>query len=146
MKGIVCQTCGHVVLNGEAPDNCPVCMSPKDKFKEDEKAINEPKDADNLEELEKKHIPVLNFEEKCSIDEDDCSYLHVKIGEIVHPMEDDHSILFADVYVDNNFVSRVHLTPNLYPFFGLHLKTKSGKVSVVELCNKHGKWISEANL
>jgi len=133
MKGIVCGTCGYVALNGEAPDNCPVCMSPKDKFTEDEKAINEPKDADNLEELEKKHIPVVEV---------NGNTVNVKIGEIQHPMEDDHSILFVDFYVDKDFVARVHLTPKLNPAVSIELK-QTGKISVVELCNKHGKWIKE---
>ncbi len=133
MKGIVCGTCGHVVLKGEAPEKCPVCMSPKEQFKEDEKAINEPADAGNLTEAEKKHIPVVEV---------DGNKVNVKIGEIEHPMEAEHSILFIDVYADKEFAARVHLTPSLKPFVSVELK-QAGKISVVELCNVHGKWIKE---
>ena len=34
MKKFVCSVCGYVHEGNEAPDFCPVCKAPKDKFKE----------------------------------------------------------------------------------------------------------------
>lgn len=34
MKKFVCTVCGYIYEGAEAPDVCPVCKAPKDKFKE----------------------------------------------------------------------------------------------------------------
>ncbi len=34
MKKFVCSVCGYVYEGAEAPEQCPVCKAPKDKFKE----------------------------------------------------------------------------------------------------------------
>ena len=34
MKKFVCQVCGYVYEGTEAPEQCPVCKAPKEKFKE----------------------------------------------------------------------------------------------------------------
>ena len=34
MKKFVCSVCGYVFEGPEAPDFCPVCKAPKEKFKE----------------------------------------------------------------------------------------------------------------
>ena len=34
MKKFVCSVCGYVHVGNEAPDFCPVCKAPKEKFKE----------------------------------------------------------------------------------------------------------------
>ena len=34
MKKFVCQVCGYVHTGDEAPEQCPVCKAPKEKFKE----------------------------------------------------------------------------------------------------------------
>ena len=34
MKKFVCQVCGYVYTGDEAPEQCPVCKAPKEKFKE----------------------------------------------------------------------------------------------------------------
>ena len=73
--------------------------------------------------------------------------MHVKMGQIQHPMNLEHYIQHIDFYIDNDFISRVILTPDkLNPAAALHLKAKSGKLSVIELCNLHGAWIKEEDL
>lgn len=135
MKGFVCKVCGFISINGSAPDACPVCHAPKESFEEKEDAIKTPADANNLTDLEKKHVPVITHP------------LHVKIGEIQHPMVKEHYITHIDFYIDKEFISRVILTPDrLNPAAALHLKVKSGRLSVIELCNIHGAWIKEADL
>ena len=140
MKGFVCGTCGYVAFD-EAPDKCPVCMSPKDVFKESD-AIQT---AEN-EGPKEKHVPVINVVKKCGLVGEGCTDVHVKIGETLHPMEQEHYIVFADFYVDKKWVCRVHLSPDCNPAASAHIKPSSGKLTVVELCNKHGYWMNETDL
>ncbi|GAF95657.1 unnamed protein product, partial [marine sediment metagenome] len=98
-------------------------------------------------ELEKKHIPVITIIKKCGLIPEGCQDVHVKMGQIQHPMEEKHYISHIDFYIDSEFISRVILTPkNLNPAAALHLKATAGKLSVIELCNLHGAWIKEENL
>jgi len=147
MKGFVCSVCGFISINGSAPDVCPVCGSPKKVFQEKDDAIKTPSDPKNLSELEKKHIPQIIVVKKCGLIPQGCQDVHVKIGEIQHPMTPEHSIKHIDFYIDNEFISRVILTPEkLNPAAALHLKAQSGKLTVVEFCNLHGYWINETQL
>ena len=147
MKGFVCKVCGFISINGSAPDRCPVCGAPKTAFEEKQDAIKTPKDVNNLTELEKKHIPVITLVKKCGLIPEGCQDVHVKMGEIQHPMQPEHYIIHIDFYIDNEFISRVILTPDkLNPAAALHLKAATGKLSVIELCNLHGAWIKEVNL
>lgn len=144
MKGFVCKVCGFISINGKAPENCPECHAPKTAFEEKEDAIKTPKDADNLTELEKKHIPVIKVVKTCGLIPEGCQDVHVKVGEIQHPMQAEHFIMHIDFYIGNEFISRVILTPDkVNPAAALHLKAKNGKLQVVELCNLHGAWIKE---
>ena len=146
MKGYVCKICGFISINGSAPDKCPVCGAPKTAFEEKD-AIKTPKDVNNLTELEKKHIPVVKIAKTCGLIPEGCQDVHVKMGEIQHPMQPEHYIIHIDFYIDKEFISRIILTPDkLNPAGALHLKAKTGKLSVIELCNLHGAWIKEVDL
>lgn len=147
MKGFICKVCGFVSIDGGAPDKCPVCGSPKTAFQEKEDAIKTPKDPNNLTELEKKHIPVITVVKKCGLIPEGCQDVHVKMGEIQHPMQPEHYIVYIDFYIDKKFIARVHMTPEkLNPAAALHLKAQGGKLSVIEFCNLHGYWIKETDL
>jgi len=147
MKGFVCKICGFIAIDGAAPDNCPVCNAPKTAFQEKEDAIKTPQDAGNLTELEKKHIPVITVVKTCGLIPEGCHDVHVKLGEIQHPMQDDHYIMHIDFYIDKKFIARTHLTPaKLNPAAALHLKSGEGKLTAVALCNLHGAWINEQDL
>ncbi|MFC1666503.1 desulfoferrodoxin family protein [Candidatus Omnitrophota bacterium] len=147
MKGFVCKVCGYISINGSAPENCPVCHAPKTSFDKKEDAIKTPADAKNLNESERKHTPVITVVKKCGLIPEGCQDAHVKVGEIQHPMQAEHNILHIDFYIDNEFISRVILTPGkLNPAAALHLKAKGGKLTAIELCNLHGAWISEEAL
>lgn len=146
MKKYVCQVCGFVSLNEGAPDKCPVCGVPKDQFEEKEDAIKLPEDSDNLTELEKKHIPQITVNRQCGLLEG-CVDVHVRMGEIIHPMLPEHFITAVDFYLDDQLISRLLLKPEkLNPAGCLHLKVNSGKIKVVSHCNLHGNWISEKDL
>jgi len=147
MKGYVCKVCGFISIDGSAPDKCPVCGAPKTSFEEREDAIKTPKDVNNLTELEKKHVPVITLVKKCGLIPEGCQDVHVRMGQIQHPMQPEHYIVHIDFYIDKKFISRVILTPDkLNPAAALHLKATSGKLTVIELCNIHGAWTQETNL
>ena len=147
MKGFVCGVCGYIPLSGEVPEKCPVCMAPKKVFQEKDDAIKEPsKDTEKLES-NKKHIPVIKIEKKCGLIPDGCTDAHIKVGEIIHPMTKEHSILYVDVYLDKEFLTRMHFVPEkLNPAACIHLKVNSGKISVIECCNLHGSWLGEQDI
>jgi len=146
MKTYVCKVCGYRSINGRAPEKCPVCGAPKSSFEEKNDAIKAPADPKNLTELEKKHIPVILVLKKCGLIEG-CTDVHVKMGEILHPMEAKHFITHIDFYLDKEFLSRIILTPEkLNPAGALHLKANKGTLTAVELCNIHGAWMKEVTL
>ncbi len=144
MKGIVCKVCGYIAINGRAPEKCPVCGAPAASFKEDLNAIKTAQDEVTLSE---KHTPVITIVKKCGLIPEGCQDVHVKVGEVQHPMLPEHYITLIDFYLDKEFLARVHLTPlKLNPAAALHLKAKSGKLSAIEHCNLHGAWIKETDL
>jgi superoxide reductase len=147
MKGFVCKVCGFISIDGGAPDKCPVCSAPRTSFEEKQDAIKTPGDVNSLTELEKKHVPVIIIEKKCGLIPGSCQDVHVKMGEVQHPMQPEHYIMHVDFYIDKKFISRVMLTPDsLNPAAAIHMKTMGGRLSVIELCNIHGAWIKEIDL
>ena len=147
MKGFVCKVCKYISIDGSAPDNCPVCGSPKTAFEENQEAIKTAKDKGNMNESEKKHTPTITVVKKCGLIPQGCQDVHVRMGQTQHPMAQEHSIVHIDFYIDNEFISRVILTPDkLNPAAALHLKAQGGKLTVIELCNLHGAWINQADL
>ncbi len=146
MKTFVCKVCGHVEF-GEAPMNCPVCGVPKQNFEEKPDIIHKPGEAETQGESERKHIPSIVVVKTCGLIPQGCMDVHVKVGEIEHPMLKEHYIIFIDFYLDKKYLSRVYLTPErLHPAAALHLKANVGVLTAVEHCNVHGYWMSEANL
>jgi superoxide reductase len=143
MNGLICGTCNYAALGEEAPEKCPVCGSPKTVFVLKENVLKTA--ADEADKVEK-HSPVIVVNKQCGLIEG-CVDVHVKVGEVLHPMEKEHFIVFIDCYLNNEFVSRVHLTPgSLNPAAGLHLKESSGNFTAIEFCNLHGHWITEKEL
>jgi len=143
MDTFVCGKCGFIAF-GSAPEICPVCGAKKEAFALDNTAIKRPADAKNLNELEKKHIPQIKIIRACGLVGRGCVDANIKIGEVLHPMETKHYIMYMDIYLDKDFIARYHLTPEkLNPALGIHLKADSGKLLILENCNLHGRWITE---
>jgi superoxide reductase len=146
MDIFVCGKCGYIAFK-EAPDRCPVCGAPKQAFELDPSAIKKPVDPKNLNDLEKKHIPVIEIRKQCGLVGLGCVDANIKIGQILHVMEEKHYIMYIDLYLDYNFIARYHLSPEkLKPALGIHLKTNAGKLLVLENCNLHGRWIAETDI
>lgn len=146
MKILVCETCGHIEFN-EAPEKCLVCRSPREAFQENSEAIEKP-GVEGRAETDDKHIPKIVVNRECGlIPGGGCLDVHVKVGEVEHPMLEAHFIRYIDYYLDYRFISRIWLSPEVcHPAAALHLKADSGTVTVIENCNKHGNWMSETTL
>ena len=140
MNGFICGTCGYIAFD-EAPEKCPLCGSPKSVFKEQD-IIKTAED----EGPKEKHVPIIKVVKKCGLVGKGCTDVHVRIGDILHPMEPAHFIVFVDFYVDRKVVSRVRLTADSNPAASAHIKAGSGKLTVMEFCNIHGYWVNEADL
>jgi superoxide reductase len=145
MNTFVCGKCGYIAF-GEAPESCPVCGAKKQAFELDPTAIKKPADPNNLNELEKKHIPVIEIKKQCGLVGPGCVDANIKIGQILHPAEENHHIMYIDLYLDYNFIARYHLTAALNPVLGIHLKGTSSKLVALENCNLHGRWTAEAQI
>jgi len=147
MKVFTCSKCGHIEFN-QPPDKCLVCGAPSSAFAENPTAIKQPANPQQLTEGEKKHIPKIVVVKECGlIPGGECTDVHVRVGEIEHVMEEKHYIRYLDYYLDHRFISRIWLSPVVcHPAAALHLKAPAGIVTVIENCNVHGNWMSEANI
>ena len=77
-----------------------------------------------------KHLPVVEVGEK----------IVVRVGEVKHPMEENHYIEWIELITENK-VYRKYLKPGDEPEAEFEVVT--GKFSVREYCNVHGLWIKE---
>ena len=83
--------------------------------------------ANTVDASQEKHVPVYEVVE----DE-----IVVKVGEIEHPMEKDHYIMWI-AQVSDNKTTRIRL----YPEQGTEVRFKYiPKSTVYAYCNKHGLW------
>ena len=136
MDIFVCGVCGHISFNS-APDNCPVCYAPKEKFTQNNTVFKD--SAEKSPEGAIKHNPNLSVKSTCEMfPEQGCKLVSARIGETIHPMEEKHFIQFVDFYVDYKFVKRAMMTPDLFAGAAAHLNGDGSKVSCVEKCNLHG--------
>ncbi len=147
MKAFVCQVCKHIAFD-EAPVDCPVCESAIENFEKDEQAIKTPADPESLTEIEKMHMPVVKISRNCSGDDDnDCTSLIIKVGEIEHAMDNEHLIDFVDLYINKKYFSRLTFTAKkIHPAALFYLAFNSGTLSVIASCNTHGSWRTKIKL
>jgi superoxide reductase len=145
MDTYVCGKCGYVAF-GEAPEKCPVCAAPRKAFELDPGALKQPADAKNQNDLEKKHIPAIEIKRQCALTGLACVDAQIKIGQVLHVMEEKHWIVYIDLYLNYKFIGRYHLSPELNPALVIHLKALSGELVVLENCNLHGRWIAKVDI
>ncbi|MBD3345418.1 MAG: hypothetical protein GF401_10190 [Chitinivibrionales bacterium] len=142
MSIFTCAVCGHVEFDS-SPESCPVCAAAK--FEQNDKLFEE--SMEQSKEGAAKHIPGITVNKDCKlVPGAGCIDVLVMVGEVVHPMEEAHHIMYVDCYVDNKYVSRQMLTPGVYPGSLFHIKQAGSKVKIVERCNKHGFWMAEADI
>jgi superoxide reductase len=138
----VCAVCGHIEF-GAAPDRCPVCFAPKERFQQNDNVFADAEAKSG--EGAAKHTPVINVVKECGlIPEQSCTDVLLRVGKVLHPSEPAHFISWIDGYVDDRYVARVMLTPGVNPAACFHLKQESSRFRVVVFCNIHGHWRAEA--
>lgn len=144
MGYFLCTICGHIEF-GSAPDKCPICEAPKEKFERKDNIFTESKE--KSPEGGNKHSPVISMENNPKIWEGaEYKTVAVKIGEVPHPMEEKHFITFIDIYTDDKWIKRIQLSPEVFATAAAHVKGAFKKITVVEHCNLHGWWMSEKNV
>ena len=113
----ICETCGNVIglIDGNS-DRIACCGKPMQ--------LIIPNTVDASKE---KHLPYLI---------NDGEDLIVKIGEIEHPMEEEHYISWV-AQVTESETTRIRLKPNEKP--EVRFKNIKGAI-IYAYCNKHGLW------
>ncbi|MFQ6067430.1 MAG: class II SORL domain-containing protein [bacterium] len=103
--------------------------------------VNRPEDPDNMTDLEKKHLSVIDAPDKVNAGE--TVQVSVEVGKLLaHPNEPAHHIEFIDLYEDDVYLARVDLTGgkvNPKVTFEVMLK-KGGRLRAFSSCNLHGVW------
>jgi len=146
MKTYLCTLCHHLALD-DAPKRCPVCDATSENLEERAGILKTAGDGEVGGEAEKKHVPMITVVKACGLIPEGCTDVHVKVGEVQHPMVQEHYITTIDFYLDKKYLARVELTPEgCNPAAALHLKASSGTLQAIEHCNKHGWWFAEKAL
>ena len=112
-----CPICGNVieVVNGDI--NRVKCCN-----KELELLV-----ANTTDGALEKHVPVYEI---------DNNEIIIKVGEVIHPMEEKHYIMWINLVTDNKVI-RVSLKPGDEPIIRLPYIKDS---IIYEYCNLHGLW------
>ncbi len=113
-----CETCGNIVEvlhPGEVDMKC--CGSMMKHFKEN-----------TVDAAKEKHVPVL---------EKTPDGVKVKVGEVAHPMADDHYIEWIEIIADGK-TYRQFLNPGDTP--EAEFKIDADQVTARAYCNLHGLW------
>lgn len=84
-----------------------------------------------------KHVPAV-----CKED----GKLKVQIGEVKHPMVDEHFITNVWVEYEDGTTDKKSLEPGMDPVVVFDVEGKNGKATVYEYCNLHGLWKKEIDL
>ena len=106
--------------------------------------VNKPKDAKNLVDLEKKHLPVIEAPDK--VGRNEVFKVAVRVGGIdgvEHPNEPAHSIEWLELYCGDTFLGRSQFSGGTsYPVatFTVKLSHTHGPLKAWARCNLHGLW------
>lgn len=122
MKFYKCTHCGQVLYTVVDAPVTPQCCG--------EKMIELV--ANTTEAATEKHLPALSV---------DGGKLVVKVGEVSHPMAEEHSIQFIALDRGNGCVTFKYLKPGEEP--QATFCVPSGDATVYEYCNLHGLWKAE---
>ena len=85
-----------------------------------------------MTDFEKKHTPILEISSGKVI---------VRVGEITHPMEEEHYIQYIELFKDGESIEKKELKPGDEPKAEFE-NVLLGNLKAQELCNLHGLWES----
>ncbi|MBD3272190.1 MAG: superoxide reductase [Elusimicrobia bacterium] len=104
--------------------------------------VNEPKDRNTMNDLEKKHVPVISAPE--TVKKNEPFDIRVEVGKLEpHPNEPSHFIEWVELYCGDTFLGRAHFSGGAsFPkaVFSVKLSHAHGPLKVWEKCNIHGLW------
>ncbi len=110
--------------------------------------VNVPKDANNLAELEQKHLPVISAPEK--VKRGDTFSVTIEVGKHKrHPNESAHFIEWVELYSGDTFLARTTLSGSLSePNITIPVKLTHahGPLKAWGKCNIHGLWESTKDI
>ncbi|MFA4930381.1 MAG: desulfoferrodoxin [Patescibacteria group bacterium] len=116
-----CNVCGNVVEVLHSGGGTLVCCG------EDMHLFT----AKNMDEGVEKHLPVV---------EKDDQFIHVRVGEVLHPMEDTHYIEWIEIMADGQSYQQF-LNPGDKPEATFCLSAPTYLIRAY--CNVHGLWEKE---
>lgn len=122
LKFYKCEHCGNVVVKLIDKDVPVLCCG----------EIMKEIVANSKEAATEKHLPVVKVEN---------NIVEVKVGEVSHPMEENHYINFIAVETDKGY-NLVSLYPGNEPIAKVYVGEEIVK-TVYEYCNLHGLWKTE---
>ena len=84
-----------------------------------------------------KHIPFVNIEDNT---------LFISVGEVLHPMTDEHYISRIYVLDDLGNMQKISLNSSETPEFSVRFNENAKKLKIYSYCNLHGLWKKEIDL
>ena len=121
MKIYVCKKCGNVILKLEDKSEALVCCGEKMTLVE----------ANTTEAATEKHLPVYEIKD---------GMINIKVGEVEHPMTDEHYISFIILASDDKYMIK-KLTAGDKPEASFPYDKSYNKIYAY--CNLHSLWLSE---
>lgn len=110
-----CEICGNIVeILHTGVGELICCNQPMNLIQEKEK-----------DEGAEKHLPVMDG-------------IKVKIGEVAHPMEDEHYIEWVEIKTADDKIGKKFLKPGDKPEVEFYTRAKI--VEIRAYCNVHGLW------
>jgi superoxide reductase len=117
-----CRVCDNIIEVIEGGEDLVCCQAPMLLLKGEEEGMGM-----------EKHLPIL---------EEGDQQVTIKVGEIPHPMEEEHCIEWIEVQADDKVYVQ-NLNPGDEPKTVIPLDLKNiEKVTVRSFCNIHGLWKS----
>jgi len=100
------------------------------------------KDENNLTEIERIHIPVINA--PISVKANSKAKIQVQVSEVGHPMTPDHYIYAVDLYVDGLWMDMVELQPKQSANVEFEVSVhKTSTIEVIVHSTVDGHWAAK---
>ncbi len=122
-KFLLCKTCGNILEIVNDGGVVPVCCG----------ASMEELIPNTVEAAQEKHIPEVAISDRSVV---------VKVGSVIHPMEDEHYIKMIEIVTNKRDV-KVNPRPGMEPIMELELLASEEVEEVYAYCNLHGLWIKK---
>jgi len=101
--------------------------------------INKPKNIDNLSNFERLHVPFV--EVPYNLIKGSVFELRVRVGEIMHAMEEEHFITGIELHHDDRLIEKITLGPQMPPKCVFNTVFEENTCfRIVAVCNLHGMW------